>query len=101
MGQNPVGILTVQLVLGSTGQIDVGLLLPRSLVLEELSTIELVSVWLADIIAGGTQLQQVVNLLGIQAGGIVDIAVRATDGDNLSTQLSSFLGGTSCHVTET
>ena len=44
VGEDGVGIGTVQLVLGSTGQIDVGLLLPWLLAWEEGGTVELLLV---------------------------------------------------------
>ena len=63
--KNGVGIFAVELVLGGTGQIDVGLLLPRFLSFEEGGAVEVLSIRCADVVARSTQLQQVVNLLRI------------------------------------
>ena len=101
VGQNLVGILAIQLVLGSTGQIDVGLLLPWLLAREECRALELFLVGLADIITRGTQLKHILNLLVVETCGIIDIAVRTTDGDHLRTQLGGFLGSTPGNITET
>ena len=98
VGQYLVGIVAVQLVLCGTGQIDVGLLLPRLPALEEGGAVELFSVRLAYVVARGTQLQHVLNLLGIQSGRVVDVAVGTTDGDDLSAQLGGLLGCTPRHV---
>lgn len=51
VGKNLVGIVTVQLVLRSTRQVDVRFLLPWFLTLEELAARELVGIRLADVIA--------------------------------------------------
>ena len=100
VGQNVVGICTIQFVLGGARQIDVGLLLPRFATFEECRTLEFLLIGLAHIVAAGSQFQHVFNLLGIQAGWIEDVAVRAADGNYLCTQLRSLLCGTPCHVAE-
>ena len=51
VGQYHVGIVSIELVLCSTGQVDVGLLLPRLLVGEEGGSLELLLVGLAHIVA--------------------------------------------------
>ena len=59
VGQDGVGIGTVQFVLGGTGQIDVGLLLPWLLAWEEGGTVELLLVGLTDIVTRGAQFQHI------------------------------------------
>ena len=100
LSQYLVGIVAVQLVLRSTGQIDVGLLLPRLLAGKELRTGELLLVGLADVITAGTQLQHILYLLVVQAIGVVDVSVRTADGNDLRTQLGSLLRSTPRHIAE-
>ena len=85
MSQYLVSIFTIQLILGSTWQVDIGLLLPRLLVGEEGGTFKLLFVGLTYIIATGTQLKHIFDLLVVKTGGIIDIAVRTADGNDLRT----------------
>ena len=100
LGQYPVGILAIQLVLGSAGQVDVSLLLPGLLAGEEGGAVEVLGVGLAHVVARGAQLQQVVNFLCVESGGVVDVAVGTADGNHLGTQLGGLLGSTPGHVAE-
>ena len=100
VGQDTVCILTVQLVLGGTRQVDVGLLLPRLLAGIECGAVKLLLVWLTDVVTRGAQLKHILDLLSIETGGVVDVTVRAADGDHLRTQFGSFLCSTPCHVAE-
>ena len=95
-----VGVLSVQFVLRSAWQIDVSLALPWLLVFKELCTVELVYIGLADVIARGTQFQHIFYLFVIKSGGVIDVAIRSTDGNDLGTQFSGLLGGTPCHIAE-
>ena len=72
-----VGVVTVQFILRSTGQIDVGLLLPWFLALKELAARKLVGIGLANIIARSTQLQQEVYLLVVKPCRVIDVTVRS------------------------
>ena len=63
MSQYLVSIFTIQLILGSTWQVDIGLLFPRLLVGEESGTFKLLFVGLTYIIATGTQLKHILDLL--------------------------------------
>ena len=100
LSQNGIGIVAVELVLSGAGQVDVGLLFPRFLALKESRALELLSIRSADIVAAGTQLKQVLNLLIIESSRIIDISIRTADGDNLGTQLSGLLGGTPSYVSK-
>ena len=101
LSQDLVGILAIELVLSGTRQIDISLLLPWLLTCKELRTGEFFLVGLADVITAGTEFQHVLYLLCIQTFGIIDVAVRTRDGDNLGTQFSGLLGCTPGHITET
>ena len=100
MGQYPVGILAVQFVLSSARQIDISLLLPWLLASEEGSTVELLLVGLADIVAAGTQFKHILNLLCIESRRIVDVTIGSTDGDDLCTEFCCLLGCAPCHIAE-
>ena len=100
MGQNLVGVGAVELVLGGTWQVDVGLALPRLASLEELSTVKLLNIGLADVVARSAKLQHVFYLLVVQSCGVVDVTVRTADGDDLGTQLGGLLRCTPCHIAE-
>ena len=100
VGENHVGIGAVELVLCGTRHIDIGLLLPGLASFEELRAFELLFVGLADVVAAGAELEHVFNLLGIEAGGIVDVAVGTADGDDFCTKLGSLLGCTPGNIAE-
>ena len=92
VGDELTGIVAVELVLRGTGQRDIALLLPRLLALEEGGFGELLGIGGADVVAAGTQLQQVVDLLTADAGRIIDVAIGTADGDDLGAELCG-LGG--------
>ena len=101
VGEDGIGIGTVQFVLGGTRQIDVGLLLPRFPAWEEGGAVELLLVGLAHIVTRGAQFQHILDLLGIQSCGIIDVTVGSADGDHLGTEFRRLLGSAPCHVSET
>ena len=86
------------IVLGCAGHHHVGLDAPRLLAGEELAA-ELVGVVLHLVAAGGAHLHHVVKLLlGVDAVGIVDIAVGAGEGDDLGAQLRGLAADCPGHV---
>ena len=94
------GVVAVHLVLRGAGQGDVHFALPGLASGEELAAGELLGIRSHDVVAAGAELQHVVYLLGVEAGGVVDVAVGAGDGDNLGTQLGGLEGCAPCHIAE-
>ncbi len=93
-------ICLAELVLGSAGKSDVHLLLPGLFACEELRSGEFVGVGSHDIVAGRAEFEHVVDFLGVETCGIVDISVGTGDGHNLTAKLGSLCSGTPCHVAE-
>ena len=76
----------VHFVLGCTGHSDVYLLFPWLLACEELSLGELLDIVRDDVVTARAELKHSLELFfGIDPIGVVDIAVRARDGDDLSS----------------
>ena len=66
-----------------------------------MSTGEFLGVGGHDVIAGGTQFEQVVDFLSADAFGVVNVAVGTTDGDNFGTELRGFCRCPPGHIAET
>ena len=100
VGEHLLRFLHADLVLVCAGHADVDLLAPGLLAGEELYA-ELVSIVLNAVAAGRTHFEHVVDLLGgDDTVGIVDVAVRASEGDDLRAELSSLLADAPGHVAE-
>ena len=83
-------IVAVEFVLRGAGQGHVDLDFPRALALEKLSTGEFLGVGGHNVIAGGTQFEQVVDFLSADAFGVVNVAVGTTDSDDFGAELRGF-----------
>ena len=93
-------LVDLDLVLSSAGDVEVSLNAPGLLAGEELRARELVCVRSADVLTGGTQLEEIIDLLAGDAVLVEDVAVGTGDGDRLSAELFELLSGTPSNITE-
>ena len=96
-----LGIVTVEFVLCGARQCDVHLLLPGLTTCIECRTGEFVGIRSNNIVARSAEFEHIVDFLGIQAGGIVNVSVRAGDGNHLGAKFGSLESRSPSHVTET
>ena len=73
---------------------------PRFLACEELRAGEFLLVGLTNIVAASTKFEHILNLLGVESFGIVDVTIRTRDGDDLRTEFGCFFGSTPGHIAE-
>ena len=100
VGDELLGVFAVKLVLSCAGQSDVHLAFPGLLACEEFRSGELLGVWSHDVVARCAEFEHIADLLVVEAGGIVDVAVGARDSHNLGAEFGSLHGCAPCNVAE-
>ena len=89
-----MSVFAVEFVLCGAGKSDVDFLFPGFAACIECRAGEFVGIGSDDVVARCTEFEHIVDLLGIETCGVIDITVGSRDGDDFGAEFGSLEGGT-------
>ena len=95
-----LGVLDADFVLHGAGHVNIGLDIAPGLLARDEFAAELVGIILDDIPAACAHLEHIVDLLALDAVGVVDVSVGAGEGEDLAAQLGDLERRAPCDIAE-